>query len=85
MLVVGSRFLPEGPTPRCGQAGDYGGVRRGVQCHRGPVELGNAGWWRVGPGRNVSGDQDVGLVAQVPYWSKDFVASGGRLTTQQSV
>ena len=37
-----------------------------------------AGWWRAGLRRDVSGGLDVGLAAQVPYWSEDVVASGGR-------
>ena len=51
MLVVGCRFLPEELTPpHCGQTGEDGGARRGVPCHRGRLELANAGWWRAGPG-----------------------------------
>ena len=41
--------------------------------------MANAGWWRAGPRRDVSGGRDVGLAAQVPYWSEDVVASGGLL------
>ena len=51
----------------------------GVPCHRGWIELANAGWWGAVLGRDVSVGRDVGLAAQVPYWSEDVVASGGLL------
>ena len=51
----------------------------GVPCHRGWIELANARWLGAVPGRDVSGGRDVGLAAQVPYWSEDVVASGGLL------
>ena len=50
-----------------------------LPCHLGWIKLANAGWWGAVLGRDVSVGRDVGLAAQVPYWSEDVVASGGLL------